>query len=107
LLVDLSARPASEEELRSAELLFGDLDLPADALARIAELAGRPEVEFVRDLGWAALIDLDGSTVIAASDGVRWNFLCPSDQDEADAMMAARTLHGRIAKQTEDWDLDR
>src|SRR5687768_16160689 len=38
----LSARSVTEAELRSAELLFGELDLPEQALERIAELSGRP-----------------------------------------------------------------
>ena len=103
----MQARAASEEELRSAELLYGGLDLPDLALARIAELSDRSEEIFRARDGWAAVIDLDGTAVIAMSDGARWSFACPAGTDEADAMQAARTLHGWIAKQSDDWDLDR
>ena len=103
----LAARAVTEAELRSAELLFGDFDLPDRALERIAELADLPERTFTRHVGWAALLELDGSAVIAWSDGTRWSFACPAGSDEADAMHAARTLHGRIASQADDWDQDR
>jgi len=103
----MQARPATEKELRSSELLYGGLDLPDLALARIAELSDRPEEIFHTAGGWAAVIDLEGTAVIAMSEGDRWSFACPPGTDEADAMQAARTLHGRIAKQSEDWDLDR
>ena len=105
--MDLIARAVTEDELRSAELLFDRLDLPELALARIAELSGVPESAFVREGGWAAMLELDGSSVLASSDGERWSFSCPANHDEAEAMLCARTLHGRIASQSEDWDLDR
>jgi len=103
----MKARPATEEEVRSAELLFGELDLPEQALSRIAELSDRAEETFRRPGGWAALIDHDGTALLVVSHDERWSFACPADTDEADAMQAARKLHGVIASQAEGWDLDR
>jgi hypothetical protein len=103
----LSARAPLPEELRGAELLFDRLDLPEEALEALSELSGVAAQVFLREDGWAAWIEVDGTAVLAQAVGAAWMFLVPAGVDEGDAMALARRLHGRLGMRAEGWDLDR
>jgi hypothetical protein len=102
-----TATPLRQAELDEAEPLLERLDLPDDALANLARLAATGEERFRSTTGWAARVELDGTVVLLHGDGARWAIYLPPGADDADAMHAARKLHGLLGEQGEGWDLDR
>ena len=111
----LQVAPASAEELTALEPLIDRLGEPAAALDTLTRL-GDCEADALRPAGdaedgpgenWAARVEIAGTTVFVVAQGGRWAIHAPAGADEADAMLAARRLHGLIGQQNADWDLDR
>ncbi|HEX2574580.1 MAG TPA: hypothetical protein VH877_33850 [Polyangia bacterium] len=103
----------SPEAFTDLEPLIDRLDEPAAALVQLVRLGGGEASERFEqeDAGdeeeWAARVEVAGTTVLVRAQGGRWAIYAPADVDEAEAMLAARRLHGLLGQQSADWDLDR
>lgn len=109
----LQVVPVSPEAFAELEPLIERLDEPEAALAQLARLGGE-EVGALCEPGgplegdeWAARVEVTGTTVLVRAQGGRWAIYAPPEVDEAEAMLAARRLHGLLGQQSADWDQDR
>ncbi|HUS66219.1 MAG TPA: hypothetical protein VMZ28_16815 [Kofleriaceae bacterium] len=105
----LVATPAGDADFDGAEELLDRLDLPDAALANLARLVAAGEAPFSDGGGdgWAARVEVDGTALLVRGDTARWAIYLPAGADDADAMHAARKLHGLLGEQGDGWDLDR
>jgi hypothetical protein len=105
----IRVRPAASHDIDASEPLLEHLDQPEAALTNLARVAGLDEDQLLVGSGaaWLAHVDVDGTSILACSDGAHWSLHAPAGVDEADAMLAARKLHGLLGERDEAWDLDR
>lgn len=111
----LQVTPVSAKAFAELEPLIDRLDEPEAALAQLVRLGGDDaEARFdqARPLDddeeeWAAQVEIAGTTVLVRAQGGRWAIYAPPEVDEAEAMLAARRLHGLLGQQSADWDQDR
>lgn len=112
----LIVESAKAEELDGTEPLLERLGAGGEALANLARAGGRGEDELRAKSGasnaesdpgdeWRARVTLDGTTLWLRGDGDQWSIFARAD--DADAMLAARKLHGLIGEKSDGWDLDR
>jgi hypothetical protein len=98
--------PCDPGAFEGAEPLIERLDQPEEALARLGEL-GMGTGVVAAGGGWWASVSVDGTPVLVAADAETWGIYAPVGADEADAMLAARRLHGLLGTMPGGWDLDR
>jgi hypothetical protein len=103
----LIARPTAEVELVGTEELLERLDRPEAALDNLARLCGVEGAAFCRTDGWAAVVDLDGTTVLVRGDARAWGVYLMAGADDDDGMRTARRIHGLLGEQADGWDDDR
>jgi hypothetical protein len=98
---------AIDAELLAAEPVLEDLDQPEAALENLVDQTGiDPSCLRTAD-GWASMAVVDGTALFVLARGGRWSILAAPSCDPADAMSAARKLHGLLGEKPEGWDLDR
>jgi hypothetical protein len=109
----LQVVPIAPEACAGLDPLIDRLDEAEAALAQLVRLAGE-EADALCEPGgpldgdaWAARVEITGTTVLVRAQGGRWAIYAPPEVDEAEAMLAARRLHGLLGQQSDDWDLDR
>jgi hypothetical protein len=106
--VSLRAQPLEPSALDDVEPILDKLDLPDDALANLARLAGVDEDSLRTDSdSWCARVELGPDVLWVAGDARTWRIAGPPGADESDAARAARKLHGLLGEMSEGWDLDR
>ena len=104
----ISAEWCTLEDLENAEDVMDGFAHADHALERLCELCDlNPAEQRTTGDDWAARIRFDGTEVLARSEGDRWGVWAPPGTDDADAMAAARDLHGVLGALSEGWDLDR
>src|SRR5262249_17117960 len=103
----LRASPASPDDFADSLLLLDRLEFSEAARENLAALSGLPEEAFGSPLRWAAQVEVLGTALLLTADGGRWEIQAPAGADEAEAMLAARRIHGMLGEKGEGWDLDR
>lgn len=103
----LRAEPIAVSTVDVAEAVLEGLDLPDEALANLANLAGADEETFREADGWAARVTLGPDVMWVAGDALRWCIGAAPGTDPSDAARSARRLHGLLGEKSEEWDLDR
>jgi hypothetical protein len=103
--IRISVHPADEADFDGAEELLERLDLPEEALANLCRIARLDEEPLRHGEGWRARVELDRTPLLVRVQDGRWAIYAAAGA--ADAMEAARRLHGLIGATADDWDLDR
>ena len=107
----LQVAPVSVEAFAELEPLIERLDEAEAALAQLVRLGEGDAGALGNPAGpedeWAARVEIAGTTVLVRAQGGRWAIYALPETDEAEAMLAARRLHGLLGQQGADWDLDR
>jgi hypothetical protein len=107
----LQVAPVTADPFAELEPLIDRLDEAEAALAQLIRLGGDDAGELFPEEDpqdeWAARVEIAGTTVLVRAQGGRWAIYAPPEVDEAEAMLAARRLHGLLGQQSADWDQDR